>query len=52
MLIRKSVLEIRDGKKYHIEFKHGEVKAPLKILVNQKILNSNNFLPSKENFRQ
>ena len=32
-------LEInRNGKKYYIEFKNGEAKAPLKVMVNQKIL--------------
>jgi DNA gyrase subunit B len=51
-LSEKLQLEInRDGKKYFIEFKNGEAKAPLKV--NWKIKrnrNSNNFFTIKRNF--
>ena len=45
-------LEInRDGKKYYIEFKNGEAKAPLKVIGKSKITGTQiTFLPSKEIF--
>ena len=45
-------LEIhRDGKKYFIEFKNGEAKAPLKAVGNSKSTGTEiTFLPSKEIF--
>ena len=45
-------LEInRDGKKYYIEFKNGEAKAPLKVVGKSKTTGTQiTFLPSKEIF--
>jgi DNA gyrase subunit B len=45
-------LEInRDGKKYYIEFKNGEAKAPLKVIGKSKISGTQiTFLPSKQIF--
>tara|TARA_B100000686_G_scaffold238906_1_gene247157 strand:+ start:131 stop:2188 length:2058 start_codon:yes stop_codon:yes gene_type:complete len=41
----------RDGKKYFIEFKNGEAKAPLKIIGKSKDSGTQiNFLPSKQVF--
>jgi DNA gyrase subunit B len=51
-LSEKLKLEIhRDGKKYFIEFKNGEAKAPLKIIGKSKETGTEiTFLPSKEIF--
>ncbi|RPG06186.1 MAG: DNA gyrase subunit B [Pelagibacteraceae bacterium TMED267] len=51
-LSEKLELEInRDGKKYFIEFKNGEAKAPLKVIGNAKETGTQiTFLPSKEVF--
>ncbi len=51
-LSEKLFLEInRDGKKYSIEFRNGEVKAPLKISGKSKQTGTQiTFLPSKEVF--
>ncbi len=51
-LSEKLFLEInRDGKKYSIEFRNGEAKAPLKILGKSKQTGTQiTFLPSKEVF--
>ncbi len=51
-LSEKLLLEInRDGKKYSIEFRNGEVKAPLKITGKSKQTGTQiTFLPSKEVF--
>ncbi len=51
-LSEKLKLEIdRDGKKYFIEFKNGEAKAPLKIIGKSKNTGTQiTFLPSKEIF--
>ena len=51
-LSEKLKLEIhRDGKKYFIEFKNGEAKAPLKAVGNSKNTGTEiTFLPSKEIF--
>ena len=51
-LSEKLKLEIdRDGKKYYIEFKDGEAKAPLKTIGKSKETGTQiNFLPSKEIF--
>ena len=51
-LSEKLKLEInRDGKKYYIEFKDGEAKAPLKVIGKSKVTGTQiNFLPSKEIF--
>ena len=45
-------LEInRDGKKYFIEFKNGEAKAPLKVVGKSKVTGTQiTFLPSKQIF--
>ena len=41
----------RDGKKYFVEFKNGEAKAPLKVIGKSKHTGTHiNFLPSKEIF--
>ena len=51
-LSEKLQLEInRDNKKYFIEFKHGEAKAPLKVIGKSKQTGTQiTFLPSKEIF--
>ena len=51
-LSEKLKLEInRDGKKYYIEFKNGEAKAPLKITGNSKETGTSiTFFPSKDIF--
>jgi DNA gyrase subunit B len=51
-LSEKLKLEVhRDGKKYFIEFKNGEAKAPLKIIGKSKETGTEiTFLPSKEIF--
>jgi len=51
-LSEKLELEInRDGKKYFIEFKNGNAKAPLKVVGKSKISGTQiKFLPSKEVF--
>ncbi len=51
-LSEKLKLEIdRDGKKYFIEFKNGEAKAPLKVVGKSKNTGTQiTFLPSKEIF--
>ena len=51
-LSEKLKLEIdRDGKKYFIEFKNGEAKAPLKVIGKSKNTGTQiTFLPSKEIF--
>ena len=51
-LSEKLQLEInRDGKKYFIEFKNGEAKAPLKLIGKSKLSGTQiTFLPSKEVF--
>ena len=51
-LSEKLELEIyRDGKKYFIEFKNGEAKAPLKVVGKAKLTGTQiTFLPSKEIF--
>ena len=51
-LSEKLKLEIdRDGKKYFIEFKDGDAKAPLKVIGNSKVTGTQiTFLPSKEIF--
>ena len=51
-LSEKLQLEInRDGKKYFIEFKNGEAKAPLKVIGKSKNSGTQiTFLPSKEIF--
>ena len=51
-LSEKLFLEInRDGKKYSIEFRNGEAKAPLKISGKSKQTGTQiTFLPSKEVF--
>ena len=50
-IIRKTKLEIcRDQKKYFIEFKNGEAKAPLKIIGKSKNTGTQITLPSKEIF--
>ncbi len=51
-LSEKLQLEIyRDGKKYYIEFKNGEAKAPLKVVGKAKYTGTQiTFLPSKEIF--
>tara|TARA_Y100000591_G_scaffold132882_1_gene113856 strand:- start:731 stop:2794 length:2064 start_codon:yes stop_codon:yes gene_type:complete len=51
-LSEKLLLEInRDGKKYFIEFKNGEAKAPLKVVGKSKDTGTEiTFLPSKEIF--
>ena len=51
-LSEKLKLEIdRDGKKYFIEFKNGEAKAPLKVIGKSKQNGTQiTFLPSKEIF--
>jgi DNA gyrase subunit B len=51
-LSEKLKLEIsREGKKYFIEFKNGEAKAPLKVIGKSKETGTQiNFLPSKEIF--
>ena len=51
-LSEKLKLEInRDGKKYFIEFKNGEAKAPLKVIGKSKERGTEiTFLPSKEVF--
>jgi len=51
-LSEKLSLEIfRDGKKYYIEFKNGEAKAPLKMIGKAKLTGTQiTFLPSKEIF--
>ena len=51
-LSEKLKLEInRDGKKYFIEFKNGEAKAPLKVIGKSKDTGTQiTFLPSKEIF--
>ena len=51
-LSEKLKLEInRDGKKYFIEFKNGEAKAPLKAIGKSKETGTEiTFLPSKEIF--
>ncbi len=51
-LSEKLKLEIdRDGKKYFIEFKDGEAKAPLKIIGKSKVTGTRiTFLPSKKIF--
>ncbi len=51
-LSEKLELEInRDGKKYYIEFKHGEAKSPLKVVGKSKNSGTEiTFLPSKEIF--
>ena len=48
----KLKLEInRDGKKYFVEFKNGEAKAPLKMVGKSKMTGTEiTFLPSKEIF--
>ena len=41
----------RDGKKYFVEFKNGEAKAPLKVIGKSKHTGTHiNFLPSKDIF--
>ena len=49
---KKLQLEInRDGKKYAIEFKDGDAKAPLKVIGKSKQTGTQiTFLPSKEIF--
>ena len=51
-LSEKLKLEInRDGKKYYIEFKNGEAKAPLKTIGNSKETGTSiTFFPSKDIF--
>ena len=51
-LSEKLKLEIdRDGKKYYIEFKNGDAKAPLKVIGKSKDTGTQiTFLPSKEIF--
>ena len=51
-LSEKLILEInRDGKKYYIEFKDGDAKAPLKVIGKSKETGTRiTFLPSKEIF--
>ncbi len=51
-LSEKLKLEInRDNKKYYIEFKNGEAKAPLKVIGKSKITGTQiTFLPSKDIF--
>ncbi|RPG96860.1 MAG: DNA topoisomerase IV subunit B [Candidatus Pelagibacter sp. TMED239] len=51
-LSEKLELEInRDGKKFFIEFKNGEAKAPLKVIGKSKLTGTQiTFLPSKEIF--
>ena len=51
-LSEKLELEInRDGKKYYIEFKNGDAKAPLKVIGKSKQSGTQiTFLPSKEIF--
>ncbi len=51
-LSEKLKLEIyRDGKKYFVEFKNGEAKAPLKVIGKSKDTGTEiTFLPSKEIF--
>ncbi len=51
-LSEKLKLEIfRDGKKYFVEFKNGEAKAPLKVIGKAKTSGTEiTFLPSKEIF--